>query len=294
MRDGAVKRAQGGAALPDGRAASGLLGAAGLFLLAAAVTAGWMFLNFFYPDFETLGIRRAFILVAIHVLILLGLWLGLSRTDLSQPARVGVWLAIAIPFTVWLGTVWALAVNGVFSRAAGALRVPPLPVAIFVPVLVGLLLLMRSTRVGVILDATPPSWLIGIQAYRVFGGIFLVNWAKGLMPGAFALPAGTGDVLVGLLALPVAFYVSRRGPAGRAAGIAWNLLGLADFAVAIAMGAMSSPGPLQAVSFAQPNRLLGTYPSVMIPAFAVPSSIILHVLSLWQLRRLFPATRASA
>jgi hypothetical protein len=34
-----------------------------------------------------------------------------------------------------------------------------------------------------------------------------------------------------------------------------------------------------------PNVLLGTYPTVLTPAFAVPSSILLHALSLRQLRR---------
>src|SRR4029077_5213861 len=74
-------------------------------------------------------------------------------------------------------------------------------------------------------------------------------------------------------------------PAGRRVGMSWNLLGLTDFAVAIAMGILSSPGPLQVFALDHPNVQVGTYPTVMIPAFGVPSSIILHGLSLWQLRR---------
>jgi hypothetical protein len=34
-----------------------------------------------------------------------------------------------------------------------------------------------------------------------------------------------------------------------------------------------------------PNSATATYPAVLIPVFAVPSSILLHVLSLRQLRR---------
>ena len=132
----------------------------------------------------------------------------------------------------------------------------------------------------------PPSWLVGVQVYRIFGGIFLISWARGSIPGVFALPAGIGDVLVGVLALPIALYVSTGTSRGQSARIAWNLLGLTDFAIAIAMGAMSSPGRLQVLSVGQPNVQIGAYPTVMIPAFTVPSSIILHVLSLWQLRRL--------
>jgi hypothetical protein len=51
------------------------------------------------------------------------------------------------------------------------------------------------------------------------------------------------------------------------------------------MGLLSSPGPLQVFALDHPNVQVGTYPTVMIPAFGVPSSIILHGLSLWQLRR---------
>jgi hypothetical protein len=92
--------------------------------------------------------------------------------------------------------------------------------------------------------------------------------------------------LVGLLALPAALWASQGTPTGRRAGILWNLLGIADLAIAVCMGMLSSPGPFQVFAFDHPNTLIGSFPVVMIPAFAVPSSIILHGLSLWQLRRM--------
>ena len=259
------------------------LRAASLLMIVAAVTACWLTLNFVFPNFD--GIRSLVTRLISHAAILSGLWLGLCRTGFSVATRVSLWLAIQIPYTLWLTVVWRLAFTGFFRPIPGSTGVPPLPIAIFAPVLVGLFLLMRSKRVAAVLDATPPSWLVGIQVYRIFGGVFLVNWIRGSIPGIFALPAGIGDVLVGLLALPVALYVSSGTSGGRTAGIAWNLLGLTDFAIAITMGALSSPGRLQLLSLSQPNVQIGTYPTVMIPAFAVPSSIILHVLSLWQLWR---------
>jgi hypothetical protein len=252
-------------------------------MIVATVTACWIALNFVFPNFD--GIRTVVTRLIIQAVILTGLWLGLSRTDFSGATRVNVWLAIAIPFTLWLAVIWRLSFIGFFHPIPGSTGVPALPIAIFAPVLIGLLLLMRSKRVAAVFDATPPSWLVGIQVYRIFGGIFLVNWVRGSIPGIFALPAGTGDVLVGLLALPVALYMSSGTSSGRTAGIAWNLLGLTDFAIAITMGALSSPGRLHVLSLSHPNVQIGTYPTVMIPAFGVPSSIILHVLSLWQLRR---------
>jgi hypothetical protein len=257
--------------------------AIGLFLLAVALTAFWLGLNAIFPELQATGIPSVVIRLLIHATMLTGLWLGLAQTDFDTDTRVKVWLAIALPFSAWLAIVWWLAVDGAFRPRPGA---PALPIAIFLPVLVGLPLLLRSTRIGALLDAIPASWLVGLQVYRVFGGIFLVAWSRGAMSGTFALPAGLGDVLVGLLALPVAYLLYAGAPAARWVAIAWNVLGLVDFAIAIGIGILSAPGPLQFIIPDRPNAQLGTFPTVMIPAFAVPSSIVLHALSLRQLRRL--------
>jgi hypothetical protein len=261
-----------------------------LFLIAVGLAALWLGLNFAFPAFWPTGIPAIVTRSMVHAAILAGLWLGLSWTDFASGTRVAIWLAIAIPYLLWFALIWRLALNGFFQP--GVVRFPALPVAIFAPVLIGLFLLTRSKHIALLLDAMPPAWLIGLQVYRIFGGIFLVSWANGLIPGVFALPAGTGDVTVGLLALPAALLVSSGTPGGRAAGIAWNLLGLTDLAVAITMGILSSPGPLLLFSADQPNLQTSSFPSVLIPAFAVPSSIILHGLSLWQLRRM--ARRAAS
>jgi len=94
--------------LPEHRPSALYIGAAGLFLLVTAVAAGWLALNFVFPDFETVGIRRVVTRVIIHAIILIGLWLGLSRTGFSVDTRVSVWVAIAIAFTLWLAVIWRL------------------------------------------------------------------------------------------------------------------------------------------------------------------------------------------
>jgi hypothetical protein len=262
-------------------------GALRLFVLAAAAAAAWIGFNLAFPEAGS-AVRSANITrIAAHIVILAGLWLALARTDFTDRERASLWLVIAVPFTLWLALIWGLAVNDVFRPIPGIPQVPPrLPVAIFLPLLIALpLLMVRSRRVAALLDATPAAWLIGIQAFRIFGGTFLVGWINGDLPGAFAVPAGIGDITVGVLALPVALAVASGTAAGRAMGVAWNLLGLTDFAIAIATGAMTSPGPLHVLALDHPNLQTGVYPNVMIPAFAVPSWIILHVLSLWQLRR---------
>jgi hypothetical protein len=63
-------------------------------------------------------------------------------------------------------------------------------------------------RAAVAVDAMPASWLVALQLYRVFGGWALAGWVRGALPGAWALPAGSGDVLTALFALPSAIALA--------------------------------------------------------------------------------------
>ena len=203
------------------------------------------------------------------------------------------WLAIGVPLLAWYLGIWQFArASGFESRLniAGR-RVPPIPFAIFVPLLIWLPLLLRSERVAAVIDAVSPAWLVAFQTYRIRGGVFLVRYAAGELPGVFAPPAGVGDVLVGALAIPVALFLRSSARGGRAAAYAWNLLGILDLLVAIAIGALTTSGRLP-VEVA--NTVTRSYPLVMIPAFAVPLSLILHGLSLSQLRRSSPKARSAA
>ena len=79
-----------------------------------------------------------------------------------------------------------------------------------------------------------------------------------------------------------------------ASAAAWvrrtNIAGLADFAVALGTGFLSAPGAIQFLALDRPNELIGLYPLVLIPVFAVPVFIGVHILSI----RLHLAHRAEA
>jgi hypothetical protein len=255
----------------------------GLLLLGGALAASWVGINLAFPGLAPTGIPSAALRLAIHLAILTGLWLGLARTEFSASQRINIWLGVAVPFTLWLAVAWNLAINGFFQPSVTGF--PKLPIAIFAPVIIGLFVLLRSKSIAAVLDATPASWLIALQVYRIFGGIFIVNWVNGTAAAAFAWPAGVGDMLTGIMALPVAWQLASRAENGRSAAIAWNIFGLLDFTVAVTMGTLTTPGPLQILGLDIPASL-GTYPTVLVPVFAVPSSILLHALSIWQLRRM--------
>ena len=169
------------------------------------LTALWMAVNLAFPALGASGLPTVTSRLAIHVMIALGLWLGLERAELTPSQRRNVWLAVMIPFTLWLAVVWSAAINGFFKPGAA---IPVLPLGALGPVIIGAPILLRSRRIGQVLDAMPANWLVALQVFRVLGSTFLVGWAYGVVPGVFALPAGIGDVLTGLFAVPAAISLA--------------------------------------------------------------------------------------
>ena len=249
----------------------------------AVFTALWGVLIYWQPFIPASGVPTSAHQLMAHGLMGVGLWLGLEGTELTPSQRRTTWLAVMIPDTLWFAVAWSAAINGVFI--IGASPVPILPLATFLPVIVGAPLLLLSKRMGQALDAMPVSWLVALQLYRIFGSWMLAAWLRGAAPGLFALPAGTGDVLTGLFALPTAIAVATGTGPGRRAATIWNIFGLADFAIALTLGMITAPGRFQMIVPNLPSFNPGAYPGVLTPAFVVPSSILLHALSLRQLRR---------
>jgi hypothetical protein len=120
-------------------------------------------------------------------------------------------------------------------------------------------------------------WLVGIiaiQTFRILGGVFLVRYFQGELPGVFAIPAGVGDVLTGLFAPLVAYWWLAEKPYARTAAIAWNLFGMADLVNAVVLGVLTGGGG-GGIAF----------PIVPVPTYAVPRAFLVHSYSLVGLLR---------
>jgi hypothetical protein len=59
-----------------------------------------------------------------------------------------------------------------------------------------------------------------------------------------------------------------------------NVLGLLSLANVVARAVLTAPGPLNLIHAEVPNRMIGTFPFMFIPAFFVPLAVVLHVLAI--------------
>jgi hypothetical protein len=180
----------------------------------------------------------------------------------------------------WFLVILALAVTGAFEALwNGQLMGPAL--ALLVPLCLYFLDVywLRSKLFGGFWTLDESS-AIAIQAYRVVGAFFLAELWRGGLPPAFAVPAGLGDVLVGVLAPGVAWRLGGNKPYARAVAVAWNLLGILDLVSAISLGILYGPTPFGVLANGITAGAVTQYPLCLIPYWVVPLSLMLHFRSL--------------
>ena len=223
----------------------------------------------------------------------------MSNAVLSQssqphwPVASGTTLALAAVLAVWVALILALGAGGAFATPPGEL---PLPIAIGVtaPVIVFLGAYWMSRRFREFVLAADLRLITGIQAWRAAGFGFLALYAYGVLPGLFALPAGLGDIAIGVTAPWIILALIRQPSfATSRTFVVWNVLGLLDLVVAVSTGALSST-LATGIAGEITTRPMGELPLLLIPAYLVPVFIMLHLTALFQVRRLRPlATQSS-
>lgn len=212
----------------------------------------------------------------------------------SQPsglggARIGVILVVSL----WFLLVVALGAAGAFITRAGT---PPLPIAIGVaaPLLLFFAALRLSPSFREFVLSLDLRLVAGMQAWRWAGLGFLSLYAYGVLPAVFALPAGLGDMAIGVTAPWIILgLVHRPDFPASAAFIRWNVLGILDLAVALTLGTV-----VAALSTGAPGEIstapMATLPLLIIPVFLVPLFLVLHITALMQSRRWLIGSRAVA
>ena len=216
----------------------------------------------------TLILLQAIIQSVSSTLYWIGLYAGIRALPGDSSRRLRWTVGTAVVMVTWLVGVMLLAANDAFRNDA-----PRIPAALLLTLAAGYLLLLSPTFRAII-SGIPQHWLIGIQTFRILGGVFLVRYFQGELPGIFAIPAGVGDVLTGIFAPVVAYWWFAGKPYARGAAIAWNLFGMADLANAVAIGALTGGGGGGIV-----------FPLVLIPTYAVPRAFLVHSYSLIGLLR---------
>ncbi len=141
-----------------------------------------------------------------------------------------------------------------------------------------------SPQLQRVLAAASLPAMHGVQVYRTIGVVFLILFAQGQLPAHFALPAGWGDIAIGITAPLVALALIRKLPSAVAIAFLWNVFGLLDLVVAVGMGTGFLAVVVPELGHRVPPAAgMGIFPLILVPTFAVPVSVLLHLLALARL-----------
>jgi hypothetical protein len=105
--------------------------------------------------------------------------------------------------------------------------------------------------------------------------------SRGHIPASFALPAGIGDLVVGIFALALVLSYKDIPQWGVLSVL---VLGILDFLSAFFFGFTSFEGPAQLFAEGFDNQA-NLFPTGIIPIYLVPYAISFHALSLSNLKR---------
>jgi hypothetical protein len=122
------------------------------------------------------------------------------------------------------------------------------------------------------------SILVAVHTWRLLGIAFLWGVSQGIFHPAFGIPAGVGDILVGVTAIPFAYFLRRGFGWSKYALVVWNVLGIADLVMAVSLGLITSPG--FGIS------TMSTFPWILVPTVGVPLALIIHGITLYRLRNI--------
>jgi len=205
------------------------------------------------------------------------LYRGAIAGGIGRRAASAVTATTAAVLGVWLVISGLLAGTGVYRQDPGD-TVPWFLVAVAGT----LITLLAATQIPILsrILAAPgtPARLALPHTLRVTGLAFLIAMIQGHLPAAFALPAGLGDIAIGVAAPFVARRLARG--TGRAGAVRFNVFGILDLVVAGILGFLL----LGFIEVTASTEALTLLPLALIPTSAVPLTIVLHIVSLRRLR----------
>jgi hypothetical protein len=181
-------------------------------------------------DFIGMVVTAALMMLVVNALI--------TFMDVSRAAKI----TLAAVIGVWIGLAAAAAEAGWLTISR---PVPVVGLFVAVPLLAAALATTWAPAYEAMLSIPMPV-MISLNIVRVFAVLFLMLAAEGRLAGPFPYSAAWGDIITGIVAVPMLWLLKDGNARYTTAIAAWNLFGTADLVLAIAFGLTSADGsPLQ-------------------------------------------------
>ena len=223
-----------------------------------------------FTDLVPFWVSVTFLLV-IPIPIFLIARIARQYSTANNPKRIST--GILLFYLAYFSYVIFGALQGWFDE----LSLPPmilqrstLPMLLFLLLIVFNLPAFQRTLTNTPLDA-----LVQLHIFRLIGSFFIILTFYETLPRTFALIAGCGDVITAVSSLWVANCIRKGNRHWKQMTIIWNTFGLLDILLTATMAFVLTK--IQIETGAPGVDILAIFPFCLIPAFAPPTIIFLHL-----------------
>lgn len=215
------------------------------------------------------------------LLVVIGIRSTLYKTNIPPSRGKGFLFFFVAGLTLWTALLLALSVSGFFTNFNAF---PPRVVLVLVLPLPIILAFSSSNSGRFILNSIPAHWLVYFQFFRVPVELLLLfAWLNNRIPVQMTFEGFNFDIISGLLALPVGYFVMKQKKYARIMAIIYNFLGLLLLLNILVIAMLSMPTPLRIFMNEPSNTIVAEFPYILLPGVLVPLAYGLHVISLKKL-----------
>jgi hypothetical protein len=187
--------------------------------------------------------------------------------------------------TMVLLLLWSL-LFGIIAYAGFFLKLdamPPRLVFMMAPAILIMILFFVTKKGRAFLDQLSLERLTILHVVRLPVEIILMLLAiYKTIPELLTFEGRNFDIIMGLTALPVAWWVFKR-KGSRKFLLAWNILGIILLMNVVIHGVLSVPLPIQQFAFEQPNVAMLYAPYNLLPGVIVPIVMFSHLAAIRKL-----------
>jgi hypothetical protein len=180
----------------------------------------------------------------------------------------------------WLLLQAIVALTGFYTDTSA---LPPRMILLVMPPMILIVVLFVTKKGRSFIQSIKLEWLVLASIIRL-PVEFVLLWLaiQGVVPYLMTFEGSNFDIISGITAPLVWYFMFYKKHFNRSIFIAWNLLCIGLLLNVVIRALLSVPTPFQKFAFSQPNIGILYYPYVWLPGFLVPLVLFAGLVGIWK------------